>query len=104
MPKIMRPTKPELDYECWIYIQAFYDLSTCRSVGSEIVGDIPYTAILTWLKKWNIAKSEQEFYLEIIPQLDRVYLKYIHEKREEAIERASRGGSKGFGKKPTKTR
>ena len=97
MPAIVRPTKPELDDDCWIYLTAFYDLSTCRSIGSETVGDIPYTAILTWLTYWKISEEERAFFLDIIPRLDRVYLAHVYKKREESLEKANRGKSKGLG-------
>ena len=102
MPKAIRPQKPELDEDCWVFLQAFYDLSTCRSVGGETVGDIPYTAILMWIKAWNIGREDAEFYLEIIPRLDRVYLNHVYKKREESLEQANRGRSKtlGTGVKP----
>jgi len=105
MPVTIRPTKPELDDHCWIYLTAFYDLSTCRAIGSEIVGDIPYTAILTWLKVWKISEEEKEFFLEIIPRLDRVYLNHVYKKREESINKANRHGkSKGLATRPRAAR
>ena len=99
MPQVVRPTKPELEDDCFIYLSAFYDLSTCRQIGGEIVGDIPFTAIVKWLEYYNINNEDSEFYLDIIPRLDRIYLNHVYKKREESLDRAGRGsgGSKRAG-------
>lgn len=106
MPQIVRPTKPVLDDDMFIFITAFYDLSTCRAVGSEVVGDIPFTAIIAWLRYYNIGQEDSEFYLEIIPRLDRVYLNHVYKKRQESLDKASRSSGRssaiGKGSKPVR--
>ena len=99
MPQVARPIKPELDDDHFIFLTAFYDLSTCRSIGSDMVGDIPYTAILEWLKYWNIGVEESQYYLGIIPKLDRVFLDHLLRKREETLDKASKGKGGGGLKK-----
>lgn len=97
MPQIMRPTKPELDDDCFIFLSAFYDLSTCRAIGGEVIGDIPFTAILKWLEYYRVTREEADYYLEIIPRLDRLYLKHVYKKREESMAEANRGGPRKVG-------
>ena len=95
MPQVVRPTKPELDDHHYVYLSAFYDLSSCRSVGSEVVGDIPFTAILVWLEFWRVCREEAEIFLEVIPRLDKIYLDHIYLKRQESLEKAQRGSKSG---------
>ena len=87
--------KPELPDELYGLITAFFDLSTCRQLGMETVGGIPYTAMLTWVDRWCDDNNTKEMYLDIIPQLDNIYLEHVHSKREQ-----SSGGLKRHRTKP----
>ena len=94
---MVRPIKPDLDDHHYIYLTAFYDLSTCRSVGGEMVGDIPFTAVVEWLRYWRINREDSEIYLEVIPRLDKIFLDHVYTKRKESLDKANRGsGSGGF--------
>ena len=70
------------------------------------MGDIPFTAIIAWLRYYNINREDSEFYLQLIPELDRIYLNHVYKKREESLDKASRGsgGSKGIGSRAKPSR
>ena len=85
MPRAIKPTQPDLDEYHYYFLAAFYDLSTCRPLGMESVGPIPYTAIINWIQFWDIDIDEAEVYIDIILQLDKIYLEHIYKKRDEAL-------------------
>lgn len=93
MPQEVKPAKPPLEEGDHIFLSCFWDLSSCRSVGGETIGHIPYTSMLTWLDHWHIKGEEAEYYLEIIPLLDRVYVEHVYSKRQESLDKATRGGT-----------
>lgn len=46
-------------------------------------GAIPHTALLTWLDRWCATPEAWYLFLEIIPQLDHIYLKHINDAQEK---------------------
>ena len=83
MPQAIKPIRPELEDYQYNYLSAFYDLSTCRPLGMESVGPIPYTAIILWLQFWQIEIDEAEIYIDVISRLDQVYMEHVYKKRDE---------------------
>ena len=81
MPKQLKPQKPEIDLDTFCYVEAFHDLSTCRTIGMGAVGPIPYTAILHWLEYWQV--DEPELFIAIVQSADHVYLSIVNEKKED---------------------
>ena len=47
------------------------------------VGAIPYTAMLTWVDRWCKYDETKELFLEVLPQMDNVYLEYIKEQQDK---------------------
>ena len=82
MPASLRPPKPDLPLELQGLIVAFFDLSTCRQLGMSSVGPIPHTDMLIWLDRWCHSREAFDLYLEIIPQLDSIYMDHIRQESE----------------------
>lgn len=78
MPKKIKPVKPEFDPTLLTFLEAFYDLSSCRQIGTGAVGPIPYTAILKWVDYWDV--DCPDFYITIVQSLDQIYLAIINKK------------------------
>ena len=48
-------------------------------------GAIPYTAMLTWVDRWCKDDETKTMFLQVIPQLDNVYLEYIKEQQDKEL-------------------
>lgn len=62
------------------YIEAFYELSTCRSVGMG-VGPIPFTSVLEYSRIYDVGDFEEFLYL--IRRMDSRYLELERSRQEE---------------------
>ena len=81
MPKKSKPRKPKIELDLFCYIEAFYDLSSCRAIGMGAVGQIPYTAILQWVDYWGV--DQPELFISIVQSLDHIYLEHVNKDKEE---------------------
>ena len=92
MPQKIKPVVPDLEEYHYLYLNAFYDLSSCRYLGSESVGPIPYTAIIMWCQYWELDSDESDLYMYIINKLDSIYMGHVYKKRDESINELKRSG------------
>ena len=76
----MIPEPPEIDdSEIW-FVSAFYDLSSCRSIGMG-VGSIPYTAIIDYIYYWDLDTEIGDLLINIVTAMDSVYIEHVNKKR-----------------------
>jgi len=61
-----------------VYLECFYELSTCRSTGFG-VGPIPVTAIHSYADKFGLSY----FFCRVIRALDLLYLNDIDKKKKD---------------------
>jgi hypothetical protein len=66
---------PELEQGLAWYIDAFSDLSTCRSYGMS-AGPIPWSAINRYV---TVEEITEEDFPRLIRAMDTVYLEYVKE-------------------------
>ena len=81
MAEIVKPVKPTLDPDMLPYVEAFYDLNSCRSIGMGAVGSIPYTAILHWLEFWDV--GDADIFISIVQAIDHVYMSIVNEEAKD---------------------
>jgi len=62
------------------YIEAFFEISTCRSTGMGI-GPIPFTSVVEYARIYNI--EDVEDFLYYIRRLDATYLSFMEKKNNE---------------------
>ena len=63
-------------------LESFWKLSTCRAIGFGFSGQIPYTAILAYLANERVSLDLHRMFVDLIYQLDAVYLKHQQKKAE----------------------
>ena len=68
------------------YLTAFYDLSTCRSVGMDI-GNIPWRDVILYANEKGLSGEFREFFICVIMNLDIKYLEIIRENVKNDDER-----------------
>ena len=79
MPDNVIPDPPEVEEGHGWMLEAFYDLSTTRFIGAMGgVGVIPYTAILDYIRYWEIDPDSAELFIEVVKSLDSVYTSHLN--------------------------
>jgi len=73
--RILDAPELELGLE-WAY-QSYAKLTTCRSMGMECPGPIPWTAINDFCIREGISGDEQDELEYLIGKMDEAYLKYV---------------------------
>jgi hypothetical protein len=73
--------RPELFAVEAFYIAAFFDLSTCRSIGMSL-GPIPWTAIVEYADIVGLEPSNRELFVFVIRELDAAYLAWQAQEME----------------------
>ena len=58
-----------------LYLQAFWDLSTCRSIGMSL-GPIPWDAIVRYMEYHQIPDELHETFLAAMTVMDATYLQW----------------------------
>lgn len=71
---------PELEDDEVFYLNAFYDLNSCRDTGWS-PGPIPWTAIRDYADYRGLEPHLLDFFSKVIRIVDQDYLKYIEEQR-----------------------
>lgn len=86
---------PELEQHLVLYYNAFWDLSSCRSVGFGY-GPIPWTAVTDWCILYGLDAEQIHLMHRYIRKMDEVYLKHHAKdaKKEEPKPQGGRHGSK----------
>lgn len=82
---------PEIDDIERLVLQAWFKLSTCRSVGM-VVGQIWVTAVLEWCKYKALDRELTDLVVAVIGLLDADYLKAEAHKRKMGAEAAAKKG------------
>lgn len=70
---------PQVESRLEWYFSAFSELSTCRQIGMG-VGPIPWTAIVQYQDRHNL--KEELGFLELIRDMDLVYISFVEEKND----------------------
>lgn len=63
------------------YFKAFFELSTCRSIGMDI-GPVPYTAISEYANRHGMNNDVFPILLTFIRGMDNAYIKWQESKRK----------------------
>ena len=74
-------SKPSVIGWEWI-IQAYFDLSTCRTIGMS-PGPIPWTAVDLWAERNALSATEYEELEFFIRRMDSKYQKLVREESEK---------------------
>jgi hypothetical protein len=74
---------PEVEIGLGLFLNAFYDLDSCRPVGWE-EGPIPWTAMAEYCLAHDIHGEQREALLHHVRALDLEYLKYRRSKRPKS--------------------
>lgn len=72
--------KPELAEGLGLFLDAFWALSSCRSIGMGL-GPIPWTAVLEYSKILGLREEQQEDLEMHVGRLDSAFLKWSGEQR-----------------------
>jgi hypothetical protein len=75
--------KPFTDFQGNWYLNAFYELSTNRSLGMSI-GPIPWTAITEYATYHGLSRLTTDIFHIIIRALDNAYCKKVSEDNKKA--------------------
>jgi hypothetical protein len=75
------------------YINAFYELSTCRLVGNE-TGPIPWDKIVLYASFHGLERDLIPLFIRVIIEMDASYLKWLSDKREKELEQMKTNKSK----------
>lgn len=80
IPRVMAEA-PELTLGLQLYMDAWYDLSTCRSSGMS-AGPIPWLAIYEWATLHELDEDQRELLHAYIPAMDATYFEHLRHKQE----------------------
>ena len=72
--------KPVLRLGLGLFLQAFWDLNSERSVG-EITGSIPWSSVVFYCEYHGFEYHESEELLYFVKRLDEAYLSYKAKKK-----------------------
>lgn len=67
---------PELNLGLDLYYEAFWCLTTCRSLGMGI-GPIPWTAVMEYCDRYQIEDDQRDDMVYHINQMDDAYRKHV---------------------------
>lgn len=67
-------------------VQAFFELSTCRSYSQGAFGPIPWDAIVGFSDRFGMDRDASDYFLKLIRYLDRFWMKW---QSDEMKKRAS---------------
>ena len=67
--------EPEIDPINTFYLQAFYDLSTCRSIG-QILGPIPWNIVVQYAEHVGLEIDMTDLFIRVIRSLDKAFLEW----------------------------
>lgn len=81
--------KPEIDPVNNFYLQAFYDLGTCRNIG-QVMGPIPWNIIVQYADYYGLEIDITDLFIRVVRSLDLVYLDWCKEAAEK-IKNLKRG-------------
>jgi hypothetical protein len=73
---------PKLRQGLQLYMQAFFELDTERSIGMA-VGRIPWTSIIDYAKAYEFSEEQTADFVYFIRAMDNAHLKHLDEKREK---------------------
>lgn len=76
--------KPELDPVDMFYINAFYDLNTCRQSNGQALGPIPWSDIYQYSLFSGLDNENTRVFIRIIGVMDASFLKRMYEKVKKA--------------------
>jgi hypothetical protein len=71
-------TRPKLGEGLAFYWGAFLELSSCRSIGFGVVGQIPWLAIRAYAQDRELDDEDADYFLAMIRALDGVYLAHMN--------------------------
>ncbi len=74
--------EPEMDPVNNFYLQSFYDLSTCRSIG-QVMGPIPWNIIVQYAEYSGLELDITDLFIRVIRSLDLVYLNWCSEETKK---------------------
>lgn len=75
--------EPELLPGLEVYLEAFWDLSTCRQMGMGL-GPIPWTSIENYITISGGDENFREDFHHLIRRLDQAYLAWCNDKNKES--------------------
>lgn len=96
--KITKPEdiEPDNTEAYQFYIDAFTELSSCRSIGMAL-GPIPFTAIMEYSRIFEVEDAEE--FLYFIRRMDNIYVIHMSDesksKSAQAGKKISNGGQRG---------
>lgn len=93
---------PEIGPYFQFYIDAFYDLTTCRYNGMS-TGPIPFTAMIEYAKIYDIVGDDLVDFLHVMRVMDNAFLNKVQEKEKSHGKRDKGNSNKGpsnRGKRP----
>lgn len=68
---------PGLDF----YLQAWFDLDSCRSPGFDGRTRIPWTAARLWAEEYGLEDEERDEFFYLLSELDTAYLGWEEKRR-----------------------
>jgi len=69
------------------YLDAWFDLDTCREVGMGL-GPIPWTAIIDYAREYELQKWHKDIFVSHIKKMDAAYRARKAEEAEKERQRA----------------
>lgn len=69
--------EPDIDPINNFYLQAFYDLSTCRNIG-QILGPIPWNIIVQYAEYSGLEIDMTDLFIRVMRSLDLAYLEWCN--------------------------
>jgi hypothetical protein len=68
--------RPELQRDDPFYINAFWELSSCRQYSQGAIGPIPWTAISEYADRHSLDHVVRRVFLEVVRGLDATWLEW----------------------------
>lgn len=72
--------EPEVYPGDYFYINAFYELGTCRTIGLSI-GPIPWNRIVQYADRFKLDEDLINPFVDIIREMDDAYIEEINKKK-----------------------
>ena len=73
--------QPQIDDNDYFYLEAFQELSTCRSSGMGI-GPIPWRDIIEYARMYGLCNMMQDVFLRVIRSMDNKFLEWYNKETE----------------------
>lgn len=92
-------------HAAWWYLDAFYDLSTCRPVGGMgFPGPIPWTAARAYFRSTRLPTVEWPIFWKLLAELDAEFLDWCEKKAAEQRALSEPKTPSGNGRTPGRLR